>query len=93
VKVWPEVTAGRSVGSATARKEFDMSETQTRRLWVAYGPSGAVGTIEKTADDAFSVKMVGAEAAIGVYPDLEVAKNALVSHLKPGSDRPEFREH
>lgn len=70
-----------------------MGDTQTRRLWVAYGPSGAVGTIEKSADDAFSVKMVGAESAIGVYPALEVAKSALVAHLKPGSDRPEFREH
>jgi len=70
-----------------------MSDTETRRLWVAYGPSGAVGTIEKSADDAFTVKMVGADTSVGVYPTLDVAKSALVSHLKPGSDRPEFREH
>ncbi|MEU1970592.1 methyltransferase [Microbacterium sp. NPDC019599] len=70
-----------------------MSETQTRRLWVAYGPAGAVGSIEKSAEDAFTVKMVGADAPVGTYPALEVAKSALVSHLKPGSDRPEFREH
>jgi len=70
-----------------------MSDTQTRRLWVAYGPSGAVGTIEKNADDAYTVKMAGADTALGVYPALDVAKSALVAHLKPGSDRPEFREH
>ena len=55
-----------------------MGDTQTRRLWVAYGPSGAVGTIEKSADDVFTVKMAGADTAIGVYPALEVAKSALV---------------
>ncbi|WP_345802758.1 methyltransferase [Microbacterium sp. AZCO] len=70
-----------------------MSDTQTRRLWVAYGPSGAVGTIEKGTDESYSVKMVGADAAVGTYPSMEVAKNALFSHLKPGSDWPEFREH
>ena len=69
-----------------------MSETQTRRLWVAYGPAGAVGTIEKSGDD-YAVKMVGADAAVGTYPSMDVAKNALFSHLKPGSDWPEFREH
>jgi hypothetical protein len=70
-----------------------MSETETRRLWVAYGPAGAVGTIEKSAESVFAVKLAGAEAPVGTYPALEVAKNALFSHLKPGSDWPEFREH
>ncbi|MFH8250045.1 methyltransferase [Microbacterium sp. B2969] len=70
-----------------------MSDTQTRRLWVAYGPAGAVGTIEKSAEDSYAVKMAGADAAVGTYPSMEVAKNALFSHLKPGSDWPEFREH
>lgn len=70
-----------------------MSEMQTRRLWVAYGPAGAVGTIEKSAESGYAVKMVGADAELGVYPSMEVAKNALFSQLKPGSDWPEFREH
>jgi hypothetical protein len=69
-----------------------MTDATTRRLWVAYGSSGAVGTIEKSGE-SYSVKMVGAEAPIGAYPTMEVAKNALYSHLKPGSDWPEFREH
>jgi len=30
---------------------------------------------------------------LGVYPSMEIAKNAVHSHLKPGSERPEFREH
>lgn len=69
-----------------------MTDTTTRRLWVAYGPTGAVGMIEKTGD-AYAVRMTGAEAAVGTYPTMEVAKNALHSHLKPGADWPEFREH
>ncbi len=69
-----------------------MSNTTTRRLWIAYGPSGAVGTIEKHGED-YSVKMAGADAALGAYPSMEIAKNALFSHLKPGTDWPEFREH
>ena len=70
-----------------------MSETQTRRLWVAYGPAGAVGTIEKAADGDYTVRMVGAEHALGAYPSMDVAKSALFAHLRPGSDWPEFREH
>lgn len=70
-----------------------MTETTSRRLWVAYGQAGAVGTIEKTADDAYAVRMAGADAEFGVYPTMEVAKNALYSQLKPGTDWPQFREH
>ncbi len=70
-----------------------MTETISRRLWVAYGPAGALGTIEKSAEDAYSVKMAGAADSLGTYPTMEVAKNALYSHLKPGSDWPQFREH
>jgi hypothetical protein len=69
-----------------------MTDAATRRLWVAYGASGAVGTIEKSGE-SYSVKMAGAEAALGAYPTMEVAKNALYSQLKPGADWPEFREH
>lgn len=66
--------------------------TMTRRLWVAYGPAGAVGKIQKD-DDGYTVHMAGASAALGTYPTMEIAKSALMAHLKPGSDRPEFREH
>ena len=69
-----------------------MSEITTRRLWVAYGSAGAVGTIEKNGTD-YAVKMAGADTALGSYPSMEIAKNALFSHLKPGTDWPEFREH
>jgi hypothetical protein len=69
-----------------------MTDTQTRRLWVAYGPAGAVGTIRKS-DDAYVVVMAGKDEPTGSYPSMEVAKNALFSHLRPGSEWPEFREH
>ncbi len=69
-----------------------MSDTTTRRLWVAYGPAGVVGKIQKDAD-GYAVHMAGKPDQLGVYPSMEIAKNALHAHLKPGSDRPEFREH
>lgn len=69
-----------------------MSDTQTRRLWVAYGPSGALGTIRQ--DDAgYTVTKAGADESIGTYPSMDVAKSALYAQLKPGTDWPEFREH
>lgn len=69
-----------------------MTVTQTRRLWIAYGPAGAVGSIRQ--DDAgYGVKMARQDHPIGIFPALDVAKNALVAQLRPGSDRPEFREH
>jgi hypothetical protein len=70
-----------------------MGETQTRRLWVAYGPAGAVGTIEKGSENSYAVRMAGADAPLGTYPSMDIAKSALFSHLKPGADWPEFREH
>ncbi|MDI9890254.1 MULTISPECIES: methyltransferase [unclassified Microbacterium] len=69
-----------------------MSETTTRRLWVAYGPGGVVGTIQKDAE-GYAVHMTGRDERLGVYPTMDIAKNAVHSHLKPGSDRPQFREH
>ena len=69
-----------------------MSDTSTRRLWVAYGPAGAVGRIHK--DDAgYEVQMAGSDEPLGTYPSMEIAKSALQSHLKPGAERPEYREH
>lgn len=62
-------------------------------LWVAYASEGnVVGTIRK-ADDSYTVTMAGAEEALGSYPTMEIAKNALHAHMRPGSDRPQFREH
>lgn len=69
-----------------------MADTETRRLWVAYGASGAVGTIRKN-EHAYTVTMAGADDAVGTYDTMDVAKNALYSQLKPGTDWPEFREH
>lgn len=70
-----------------------MTSTHTRRLYVAYGPAGAVGSIREVEDGSWAVTMSGADAPIGQYPSLDIAKNALSSHLRPGSARPEFREH
>lgn len=69
-----------------------MAETQSRRLWVAYGESGVVGTIKQDAD-GYTAALAGADQTIGTYPTMDVAKNALHSHLAPGSDWPQFREH
>ena len=70
-----------------------MSTTETHHpLWVAYGSSGVVGSIRKD-DDGYTVTMAGADSAAGTYPSMEIAKSALHSHMTPGSDWPEFREH
>jgi hypothetical protein len=69
-----------------------MTEAKTRRLWVAYGPAGAVGKIQKD-DDAYVVQMAGADDPLGSYPTMEIARSALQAHLKPGAERPEYREH
>ena len=70
-----------------------MSTTETHHaLWVAYGPSGVVGSIRKD-DDGYTVTMAGADASAGRYTSMEIAKNALHSRMIPGSDLPEFREH
>jgi len=69
-----------------------MSETTTRRLWVAYGPAGAVGSI-RTDDDGYTVQMAGADDPLGTYPSMQIAKSALQTHLKPGATPPEYREH
>ncbi|MDT0181556.1 methyltransferase [Microbacterium sp. ARD31] len=70
-----------------------MSTTETHHaLWVAYGASGVVGTIRKS-DEGYTVTMAGADEAAGTYPTMEIAKGALHSHMTPGSDWPQFREH
>lgn len=69
-----------------------MTDTQTRRLWVAYGQTGAVGIIRQDAD-GYTATMAGGDEPFGTYPELDVAKSALYARLKPGTDWPEFREH
>lgn len=69
-----------------------MAETQTRRLWVAYGQAGAVGSIRKDGG-RYTVTMAGADGPVGAYDSMDVAKNALYSHMRHGTDWPEFREH
>ncbi|WP_127819537.1 methyltransferase [Microbacterium sp. CPCC 204701] len=70
-----------------------MSTTQMHRaLWVAYGPSGVVGSIRKD-DDGYTVTMAGADRASGTYPSMEIAKSALHARMALGSDWPQFREH
>lgn len=82
----------RAYSPARSNERNSMSETTTRRLWVAHGPNGVVGKIQKDAE-GYAVHMAGKDERLGVYPTMEIAKNALHSHLKPGSERPEFREH
>lgn len=69
-----------------------MSMTTTRALWVAYGSNGVVGSIRHD-DEGYTVTMAGADAVAGSYPTLEAAKGALHVRMRPGSTRPEFREH
>ncbi|MBD7956571.1 methyltransferase [Microbacterium sp. Sa4CUA7] len=70
-----------------------MSTTEKRTpLWVAYGTGGVAGTIRKL-DAGYLVTMAGADDTLGTYPSMEVAKNALHSQMRAGSDWPEFREH
>jgi hypothetical protein len=69
-----------------------MSDTTTRRLWVAYGPAGAVGNI-RSGEDGYTVQMAGADTPLGTYPTMQIAKSALQTHLKPGALPPEYREH
>ena len=62
-------------------------------LWVAYGTAGnVVGTVRKS-EEGYTPTVAGATASVGTYPSMEVAKSALHSHLAPGSDWPQFRQH
>ena len=62
-------------------------------LWVAYGTDGnVVGTVRKS-EEGYTPTVAGATASVGTYPSMEVAKSALHSHLAPGSDWPQFRQH
>jgi hypothetical protein len=67
-------------------------ETMTTQRWVAFGATGAVGSIEH-AGDRYTVRLLDDTEERGAYPSLEVAKSALHAAMRPGSDWPEFREH
>lgn len=68
------------------------TQTSTSALWVAYGTGGVVGMIRHRGDE-YVVTMAGADAQLGAYPTMEIAKSALHAHLSPGADWPTFREH
>jgi hypothetical protein len=94
------VRRGSSSGARTPHGvAFDPSEgiimttTAASTLWLAYGTEGqVVGSIRK-ADGAYTVTLAGADASLGSYPTMEIAKSALHGHLSPGTDWPHFREH
>ncbi|MFT4213285.1 MAG: methyltransferase [Microbacterium sp.] len=67
--------------------------TTTSGLWIAYGAEGkVVGTVRKS-DGGYVSTIAGADASVGSYPTMEIAKNALHRHLPHGSDWPQFRQH
>jgi hypothetical protein len=66
--------------------------TLVQQRWIAFGASGAAGTILHTRI-GYAVRMLNDDTARGIYPTLEVAKSALHAAMAPGSSWPEFREH
>ena len=65
----------------------------TSTLWLAYAADGhVVGSIRRV-DETCTVTMAGADAPLGTYPTMEIAKSALHSHLPPGSEWPRFGQH
>lgn len=67
--------------------------TDSSSLWIAYGPEGnVVGSIRKT-DEGYVPTVADADASLGTFPSMDIAKNALHSGLTPGADWPSFREH
>jgi hypothetical protein len=64
----------------------------TGQSWVAFGPSGALGSIHRV-EGGYTFKLLSDDDFRAVYPTLEVAKSALHASLTPGSDWPEFKEH
>jgi len=67
-------------------------KTLTGRIWVAFGPAGAIGSIH-SVEDGYAFKLLDDAEFRGTYPTLDAAKSALHATMPPGSDRPEFREH
>lgn len=70
-----------------------MDTTTSSSLWLAYGSDGQVVGSIRRADGKYIVTMAGASSALGSYPSMDIAKNALHGHMSPGADWPQFREH
>ena len=68
------------------------TSTAVGRTWIAFGELGAVGSIHELPGGYF-YRLLSDDDYRGVFPNLEAAKGALHSAMKPGSERPEFREH
>lgn len=67
--------------------------TTASTLWIAHGSEGnVVGMIRKDAE-GYTVTIADADASVGTYPTMEIAKDALHGHLAPGADWPRFVEH
>jgi hypothetical protein len=62
------------------------------RTWIAFGELGAVGSIHEIRGGYF-YRLLSDQDYRGVFPTLEAAKGALHSAMRPGSERPDFREH
>ena len=71
-----------------------MNEQTTQQRWVAFGPTGAIGSILRS-DAGYTVRLIDDPDAQdrGTFETLEVAKSALHAAMEPGSDWPELREH
>jgi hypothetical protein len=70
-----------------------MSDTTlVRSHWVAFGPAGALGSID-SVKGGFTFSLLGDTAPRGIYPTLAVAKSALHASLEHGAEWPEFKEH
>lgn len=70
----------------------EKQKTLTGQTWVAFGPSGAVGSIHRI-EGGYTFKLMTDDDFRAVYPSLDVAKSALHASLLPGSLWPEFKEH
>ncbi len=70
----------------------DQTTGLIEQRWVAFGPNGAVGSIHHT-DHRYVVRMIEGTEDRRAYDSLAVAKSALRAAMRPGSERPEFREH
>jgi len=65
--------------------------TLTGQTWVAFGPTGAIGSVHRT-DGGYTFKLLDDAEFRGSFDTLEAAKGALRA-AKPGVEVLEFREH
>lgn len=67
--------------------------TTASTLWVAQQADGKVVGMIRRTDEGYTVTIADADSSVGTYPAMEIAKDALHSHLAPGADWPRFVEH